>query len=119
MTRGWGWGIDGRKRGAADVPVCEASEKLVLCPAPQALCLIGKPLRGLADGDVCRSCICVCRCCYLADGDICRSDPARGLASGFVVEFQPALELVLMEGVEALQIGADAGVIEVGELFAG
>ena len=79
----------------------------------------GKVRWTLADGDVCRSCICVCRSCYLAAGDVCRSDPARGSASGFVVEFQPALELVLMEGVEALQIGADAGVIEVGELFAG
>ncbi len=50
--------------GAANVPVCEAAEKLVFG--------FGKALRASADGDVCHSVIVdVCRSFFLADGDVC------------------------------------------------
>jgi len=65
----WGRGVEG---GAANVPVCEASEKLVFGFGG------GKALRALADEDVCRS-------VFMADEDVCRSGTrgAGGVKCGF------------------------------------
>jgi hypothetical protein len=55
--------------GAANVPVCEASQKLVFS--------FTSPFGTLADEDVCRSIFMadedVCRSVFMADEDVCRS----------------------------------------------